>query len=337
MAGKDILSQEEIDALLHGVDDGDVSTDAEQSQDGVLAYDLSSQERIVRGRLPTLEMINERFARLLRASVFNIFRRAAEISVGGIKMMKFSEYVQSLYVPTSLNLISIHPLRGKALFVVDPRLVFILVDNYFGGSGRFRAKIEGRDFTPTETRVIQLVLKDAFDDMEKAWEPALKVDFEYHNSEVNPQFANIVSPSEVVVVNKFQIELDGGGGEIHLTMPYSMIEPIRDVLGAGLQSDRGDNDMRWINALKEETKSAMVEMKGNLVQTKLPLREILEMETGDIIPIELPDEILLKAAGTPLLKGKFGISNGKHAVKIDELIYPQDVKEKTVTKAAISK
>ncbi len=328
MAGNDILSQEEIDALLHGVDDGDVDTEPQEAEGDVQPLDLGSQERIVRGRLPTLEMINERYARLLRTSIFNVLRRAAEISVGGIKMVKFSEYVQSLYVPTSLNLVSIHPLRGKALFVFDPRLVFILVDNFFGGTGRFRAKIEGRDFTPTETRVVQIVLEQAFKDMQKAWEPALEIEFEYHSSEVNPQFANIVSPSEVVVVNTFTVELDGGGGEIHLTMPYSMIEPIRDILGAGLQSDRGENDTRWIRALQDEIKEAKVELRSHLVETELPLREVLEMEAGDIIPVELPEQVVVAAAGVPIFKGQFGISNGKHAVKVEDIIYPKDVLEK---------
>ncbi|MCG8081229.1 MAG: flagellar motor switch protein FliM, partial [Candidatus Thiodiazotropha taylori] len=201
MSANDLLSQEEIDALLHGVDSGDVATESDVADEGgTVSYDFTSQDRIVRGRLPTLEMINERFARLFRTSLFNMLRRTADLSVSGIQMQKFSEFVHSLFVPTSLNMIKVPPLRGKGLFVFDPKLVFSVVDNYFGGSGRFHTKIEGRDFTPTENRVIQLLLNSAFEDLKAAWKPVFQVDFEYSGSEVNPQFANIVSPSEVVVV-----------------------------------------------------------------------------------------------------------------------------------------
>ncbi len=196
MSVNDLLSQDEIDALLHGVGSGDVDTDADAGLPGGEAqhYDFTSQDRIVRGRMPTLEMINERFARHFRISLFNMLRRSAEISVGGVQMLKFAEYVHSLFVPTSLNLVKVKPLRGTALFVVDPKLVFLVVDNFFGGDGRFHTKIEGREFTPTEVRVIQMVLQLAFRDLREAWSPVMQVEFDYINSEVNPQFANIVSP-----------------------------------------------------------------------------------------------------------------------------------------------
>ena len=231
----DLLSQDEIDALLHGVSGGDVETetDEEVPEGEARGYDFTSQDRIVRGRMPTLEMINERFARYFRISLFNMLRRAGEISVSGVQMLKFAEYVHSLFVPTSLNLVRVPPLRGTALFVLEPKLVFALVDNFFGGGGRFHTKIEGREFTPTELRVIQMVLDLAFKDLSQAWKPVMDVGFDYQSSEVNPHFANIVSPTEVVVVNTFRVELDGGGGDLHVTMPYSMVEPIRQLLDAG--------------------------------------------------------------------------------------------------------
>src|SRR5690606_750161 len=195
----DLLSQDEIDALLHGVDDGLVSVQETPAPGGVKSYDLTSQDRIVRGRMPTLEMVNERFARYTRVSMFNLLRRSADVAVGGVQVMKFGEYVHSLYVPTSLNLVKMRPLRGVALFILDSRLVFKLVDNFFGGDGR-HAKIEGREFTPTELRVVRMVLDQAFVDLKEAWNALMEVEFEYLNSEVNPAIANIVSPSEVVVV-----------------------------------------------------------------------------------------------------------------------------------------
>ena len=230
MSGKDLLSQDEIDALLHGVDKGDVETATEDEvADGdAVTYDFASQDRIVRGRMPTLEMINERFGRLYRTSLFGMLRRSADIAVSGVQMIKFSEFVHSLFVPTSLNIFKLNPLRGKALFIYDPRLVFGVVDCYFGGKGRFHNKVEGREFTPTETRVIQMMLELAFADLTEAWNPVLRVEFEYLNSEVNPQFANIVNPSEVVVITSFHVDLESGSGDFHICLPYSMLEPIRE-------------------------------------------------------------------------------------------------------------
>jgi flagellar motor switch protein FliM len=201
--------------------------------------------------MPTLEMINERFARYTRISMFNLLRRSADVAVGGVQVMKFGEYVHSLYVPTSLNLVKIKPLRGTALFILDAKLVFKLVDNFFGGDGR-HAKIEGREFTPTELRVVRMVLDQCFVDLKEAWQAIMPVNFEYINSEVNPAMANIVGPSEAVVVSTFHIELDGGGGDLHVTMPYSMIEPVREMLDAGFQSDLDDQDERWVKALRED-------------------------------------------------------------------------------------
>lgn len=318
MSVNDLLSQDEIDALLHGVDSGDVDTDGDAGlEDGQARnYDFASQDRIVRGRMPTLEMINERFARHFRISLFNMLRRSAEISVGGVRMLKFGEYVHSLFVPTSLNLVKCHPLRGTALFVMDPKLVFIAVDNFFGGDGRYHAKIEGREFTPTEQRIIQLMLRQAFRDLKEAWAPVMGLDFEYVNSEVNPQFANIVSPTEVVVVSTFSIELDGGGGDMHVTMPYSMLEPIRELLDAGVQSDRSDIDERWTLALREEIKTAEIELSSTLGEAQLSLRDILSLKEGDIIPIELPETVTLSSQDIPIFRGHFGISGGYNAIKV---------------------
>ena len=323
----DLLSQDEIDALLHGVSGGDVETETDEEipEGEIRGYDFASQDRIVRGRMPTLEMINERFARYFRISLFNMLRRAGEISVSGVQMLKFAEYVHSLFVPTSLNLVRVHPLRGTALFVLEPKLVFALVDNFFGGGGRFHTKIEGREFTPTELRVIQMVLEIAFTDLAQAWKPVLDVGFEYQSSEVNPHFANIVSPTEVVVVNTFRVELEGGGGDLHVTMPYSMVEPIRDLLDAGVQSDRSDRDERWTRAIREEMKEARVEMKSMLVEASLSLRELNELEAGDVIPIDLPNLVTLEAEETPVFRGKFGIHNGSRSVKVLQKIIPDQI------------
>ena len=319
MAVQDLLSQDEIDALLHGVDDGLVQTDSAAEPGSIKSYDLTSQDRIVRGRMPTLEMINERFARYTRISMFNMLRRSADVAVGGVQVMKFGEYVHSLYVPTSLNLVKIKPLRGTALFILDAKLVFKLVDNFFGGDGR-HAKIEGREFTPTELRVVRMVLEQAFIDLKEAWQAIMEVNFEYINSEVNPAMANIVGPSEAIVVSTFHIELDGGGGDLHVTMPYSMIEPVREMLDAGFQSDLDDQDERWVKALREDLLDVDVPLSATVARRQLRLRDILHMQPGDVIPVELPEELIMRANGVPSFKVKLGSHKGNLALQVIEPI-----------------
>ncbi len=327
MAQPDILSQDEIDALLHGVDGGKVETGTDvPPQDGVARpYDLASNDRIVRGRMPTLEMINDRFARFLRTTIFNLLRRTAEISVSGVQTIKFSQYAHSLLVPTSLNMVRIRPLRGTGLVVFDPKLVFTLVDNFFGGDGRFYTKIEGRDFTPTEQRVIQMLLTQVLRDMKEAWAMVADVEFEYLSSEMNPQFANIVSPTEVVVVNTFHVELEGGGGDIQLTMPYATIEPLRELLAAGVQSDRKEADDRWPQSLRHEVRAATVELEATLTETEITLGELISLQPGDVIPIDMPKVITARVEGVPVFNGQFGVSHGNFALKVAERVVPRSV------------
>ncbi len=317
MSTADLLSQDEIDALLHGVDDGDVETESSEDDapQGTRSYDFANQERIVRGRMPTLEMVNERFARYFRISLFNFLRRSAEISVSGIQVQKFSEFVQSLFVPTNLNIIRMGPLRGRALIVMEPRLVFTAVDNFFGGGGQFYNKVEGREFTPTEMRVIRLIIDVVFKDMTEAWKPVMEVEFEYMNSEVNPQFANVVSPSEIVVISTIHIELEGGGGDLNLVMPYNMIEPIRELLDA-VTSDHGEVDGRWQESLRNEVMRSPVELSSFLVEKEMSIRDVMKLNTGDVIPIDVPDEVMLRAEKVPVFKGKLGLSDGNYAVQI---------------------
>lgn len=317
MAQQDVLSQEEIDALLNGVDGGDVETDEAPVAAGeVQSFDLASQDRIVRGRMPTLEMVNERFARYLRVSIFNMLRRSAEISVRGVEMMKFQEYMRSLHVPTSLNLVGVKPLRGTSLIILNAKLIFNVVDTYFGGSGQFYNRIEGREFTPVETRVIQRMRNMVFEDLKEAWSPVLDVEFDFHSMEVNPQFANIVSPSEIVVVNRFGIELEGSEGEIHYTLPYSSVEPIRELLDSGMASDRMENDERWMLSLQEEIRDAEVDIGVELLRKQISLKDLVKIKKGDIIPIKMPETVTVMAENIPCFKGQVGVSGNHYAVKI---------------------
>ena len=318
----DILSQDEVDALLGGVDDGviDTSTDEGAFDGEVLPFDFNNQERIVRGRLPTLEMINERFARYFRISFFDMLRKSPEISVTGIEMVKFNEYIQTLQQPTSLSMMKMLPLRGTGLIVLDPGLVFILVDNFFGGDGTIETKIEPREFTSTELRVIEKVVHISFQDLVKAWEPVMSVNFNYHNHEVNPQMATIVSPTEVIVVSTFHVELDGGGGDIQIVYPYSMIEPIRNLLDTGVQSDHGEIDERWAILLKEELMHAKINMQALFVEKQVPISDLINFRAGDIIPIDMPEQVLLLAEDMPVIRGQFGEHQGNAAIKVEDVI-----------------
>lgn len=316
----DVLSQDEIDALLHGVDDVPEEGDPTVHDKDTMSYDFSSQDRIVRGRMPTLEIVNERFARHMRVSLFNMMRRSAEVSINGIQMIKFGEYIHTLFVPTSLNMVRFRPLKGTGLITMEARLVFILVDNFFGGDGRYHAKIEGREFTPTERRIIQMLLKIIFEDYKEAWSPVMDVSFEYLDSEVNPAMANIVSPTEVVVISSFHIELDGGGGDFHVSLPYSMLEPIRELLDAGVQSDTEDTDFRWSKALRDEIMDVDVDINTHLLDFTLSLREVMDMKAGDVIPVDMPENLTVLVEDLPTFRAKLGRSRENLALQIVEKI-----------------
>ena len=315
MSLNQVLDQDEIDALLGGAEE-----EEEVEPEGpVKSFDFS-HDRIVRGRMPTLEMVNERYARNIRVSLFNFLRRSPEIASQGVTVLKYGEYVNTLFLPTSLNVIKMKPLRGQALFILDAKLVYILVDNFFGGAGKFHNKIEGRDFTPTESRLIRKFLEMAFSDMKDAWKAVLDVEYEYISSEVNPAMANIVSPSEMVVISKFRIELEGGAGDMHITIPYSVLEPIRDLLDSGVQSDKDDSDERWINAMHTEIYQAKIPLKAVLATKELKLKDIMNMNEGDVIPIELASRAIMYAENVPSFLVKVGQTNEKYALKVEELL-----------------
>ncbi len=314
------LSQEEVDALLKGVTGDQDDTDNLEDTSGVRPYNLATQERIVRGRMPTLEIINERFARLLRIGLFNFLRRSAEVSVGTVKVSKYSEFIRNLVVPTNLNLTHMKPLRGTSLIVLDPGLVFLLVDNLFGGDGRFHTRVEGRDFTQTEQRIIQRILEIIYETYAKSWEPVYPVQFEYIRSEMNTQFANIATPNEVVVSTTFTIELGPVSGEMHMCMPYSMIEPIRDLLTSSLQGETLEIDKRWVRLMTQQIQIAEVELVADLGQTRVTLGDILNMKVGDIIPLQVPEIVAAKVDGTPVMECKYGVFNGNYALRVEKLL-----------------
>jgi flagellar motor switch protein FliM len=316
---KEFLSQDEVDALLRGVT-GEKEEAKPEDTPGVRTYNLATQERIVRGRMPTLEIINERFARLLRIGLFNFMRRTAQITVGPVKVVKYGEFVRNLVVPTNLNMIQVKPLRGTALFVFDPNLVFLVVDNLFGSDGRFHTRVEGREFTQTEQRIIQRLLDVVFEEYEKSWKPVYEVKFEYMRSEMNTQFANICTPNEVVVTVTFTIEFGSVGGEFHVCMPYSMIEPIRDILYSSLQGDHMEVDKRWLRLMSRQVQIAEVELVANIGHASVTLKQILNMHAGDVIALDIPDTIVAHVDGVPVMQCRYGVLNGQYALRVETML-----------------
>lgn len=325
---QDFLSQDEVDALLKGVSGEADEPEKEEETGGIRGYDIGRQERIVRGRMPTLELINERFARYLRIGLFNYMHRTTEISLGPIRVQKYSEFIRNLVVPTNLNLVQFKPLRGTGMIVFDPNLVFLVVDNMFGGDGRFHTRVEGRDFTPTEQRIIQGLLNVVFAEFEKAWKPVYALKLEYVRSEMNSQFANIATPSEIVVAITFSLEFSGSTAEMHLCLPYSMVEPIRDILYSSMQSDHLVSDKRWIGTLTRQLQSADVELVAHLGTMQVTLGQILKMKPGDVIPFNIEETITAEVGHVPVMECRYGLQNGQYALKVERFLASDNAEKK---------
>jgi flagellar motor switch protein FliM len=316
-----ILSQNEVDALLQGITGESQSLEQDEApSDGPRPYDLANQERIVRGRMPTMEVVNERFARNLRVGLFNLIRKSPEVSIGGIKVQKYSAFLREIVVPTNFNVVSVKPLRGSALIVCDPNLVFAVIDALFGGAGKYHTRIEGREFSPTELRVILRLAQTIMTEYAKAWQGIYALELEYQRSEMQPQFANVASPSEMVVTTSFMLEIGDASGTVSMCFPYSTLEPIRDVLYSTSQGDAGEPDRRWVQVLKSEIQSAEVELVATLATAPATVEQLLSFKPGDFIELDLEPLIQAKVDGVPVFDCHYGTSNKHYAIKIDQLL-----------------
>ena len=327
------LSQDEVDALLQGIT-GEVETViAPPELEPVpppprvpvepMNYNLGTDERIVRGRMTTLEVINERFARDLRSSLLIFMHRNAHISVGAVQIQKYSDFVRNLPVPANINLIQMKPLRGAALFVFEPKLVFLVVDNLFGSDGRYHIREEGRDFTPTEQRIIKRLLNLTLESYGKAWQPVYRLDFEYVRSELQIKRANIVAPNEVVVSTTFDIEFGQLGGALTVCIPYSMIQPIRGLLANPLLAEV-EVDNRWIKQLSQQVTSADVELVAQFLMIESSIGQLLKLKVGDVLPVEIPTLITVEINGIPVMECDYGTSNKHYALRVQKMINHQD-------------
>jgi flagellar motor switch protein FliM len=321
-----VLMQDEVDALLRGLSGGDIDTEPEVQEDesGIVSFDLANQDRIIRGRMPVLEIVNDRFARLCTNALSNSVRKRVELNPISIDMTKFGEFIRSLPVPTSINIFKMEPLRGNAIIVVDSRLVFALVENIFGGAST-QPKIEGREFTRIEQCVVDKIVKIALDNMEDSWRPVHDVKLELIRSEINPQFAAIVPPSDVVLVITFEVELESALGSMIICLPYATIEPIRSKLHASFQTERLEVDHAWVARLKERIMETPVELKVNFGTTTITGNQLLRMQVGDILALDTDVEDLLPCtvAGVEKYQGIAGTVKAMKAFQIIRENEPQ--------------
>jgi len=316
-----ILSQDEVDALLQGITGESQKLEEEEVVEGEIRnYDISSQERIVRGRMPTMEIINERFARNIRIGLFNFIRKSPEIAIGSIKVQKYSAFLREIVVPTNFNIVSVRPLRGSGLIVCDPTLVFAVIDSLFGGAGKYHTRIEGRDFSPTEQRIIRRLVDVITAEYKNAWKGVYPLELEYQRSEMQPQFANVATPSEIVVATSFTLEIGDASGTIHFCIPYATLEPIRDVLYSTIQGDSAEPDRRWVNLMTQQIQAAHVELVAELAYAPATVEQLLSFKPGDFIELDLKPGIQAKVSGVPVLDCHYGVSNGKYALKVDQLL-----------------
>ncbi len=319
------LSQEEVDALLEGVTGESQKSVEEVAEAGeIRAYNMSSQERIVRGRMPTMEIVNERFARNLRIGLFNFIRRSPEISVGPVQVQRYSAFLRELAVPTNFNIVAIRPLRGSGLIVCEPALVFGVIDTLYGGIGKFQTRIEGRDFSATEQRVINRLVDVIADEYKKAWRGIYPIELDYQRSEMQPQFANIATPSEIVISTSFQLEIAEITGSIHFCMPYATMEPIRDVLYSSTQGDSIEVDRRWVTVLTREIQAAEVTLVAELARADATVEELLAMKPGDFIELARQPRIEASVDGVPVFECQYGTHNAKYAIRIDKCLRGND-------------
>jgi flagellar motor switch protein FliM len=320
-----ILSQDEVDALLQGITGESQKLETEEAPQGAIRdYKLESQERIVRGRMPTMEIINERFSRNIRVGLFNLVRRSPEVAVGAIKVQKFSAFLREIVVPTNFNIVSVRPLRGSGLIVCDPTLVFAVIDALFGGAGKFHTRIEGRDFSPTEQRVIMRLVEVITAEYKKAWNGVYPIELEYQRSEMQPQFASVAAPSEIVVSTSFTVEIGETSGTIHFCIPYATLEPIRDTLYSTVQGDSNEPDRRWVKLLTQQIQAAEVELVAELARAPATVEQLLSLKPGDFIELDLEQLVQAKVDGVPVFDCHYGTSNGKYAIKIDQMLMNQN-------------
>lgn len=319
-----VLSQNEVDALLNAVSDGrldDQENESGGNTAGIIHYDLANQDRIIRGRMPTLDIIHDRFIRLFRVSLSAALRKVANIGVNSSGPIKFGEFMNSLPLPSCLNILRLEPLRGSAVMVIESKLLYALVDSLFGGNDVPYTKIEGKDFTPIEIKIARRIVMSAIDDLERAWGPVFPLKFNYSRTEINPQFVAVVPPSDVVISTSFDVELEKMSGSIKLVIPYSTLEPIKSKLSVGFQNEQLEVDHIWINRIKSQLLGTSLNLSVLLGHSWITLNDLMNLKSGDILVLDKdadkPLDVLVE--GMHKFKVVPGVLKGAKAIKIVEI------------------
>ncbi|RJQ13398.1 MAG: flagellar motor switch protein FliM [Nitrospiraceae bacterium] len=319
-----ILSQDEVDALLKGVASGEIDTDEARDKiiGGVRPYDFTSQERIIRGRMPGLEIANEGFARLFRSSVSSLIMKFIDISIQNVEIIKFGDFIKTIPVPSSINIFRMEPLKGYSLFVMEAPLVFAFIEFFFGGANAKHIKSEGRAFTPIEQRVIQKVVKLALRDMGASWAGIAPIQPEYVSSEINPQFVTIVTPAEIVISVEILIEIEDFAGKMFFCIPYSMVEPVKEKLYSGIHGDKFETDHRWGVVMKDALMAMQVNMTAEVGTIVVTFGDLMNFDTGTVLNLgkSVTEELLIRVEGSPKFRGTPGVSRGNQAVRLTGFI-----------------
>jgi len=314
----EILSQEEVDALLKGIQEGEVETEKGIEPAGVKSYDFTGQEKIVRGRMPSLDIANERLARNFRLSLSSAIRRMVDITNVNVTITKFYDFMRGIPFPSSINIFKMDPLRGFGLLVFDAQMIFSLIEFFFGGTGKTYYKPEGREFTAIEQKIIHKVVMIFFDDMEEAWRAIYPMKPVYVRAEMNPQFVNIVTPVDVVIKVEFVLEIEGKQCKAFLCIPYGTVEPIKEKLYSAFSADRDELDMKWLERLKERLKEIPVVVSGVLGKVMLDVNRVVDLKVNDLIILDrrVEEDIDILVEGYPKFKGKFGVFRGSYGLKV---------------------
>ncbi len=320
----EILSQDEVDSLLDGLDSGNVETEKDmvspQLAGEMSAYDFTGQDKVVRARMPTFDVINERLSREVRTTLSSLLQTNVDVTANPFNTLKFSEFVRSLPVPTSLHVFRLEPLRGQGLIVFESQLVYNLIDTFFGGAALGKARVEGREFTAIEEVMIKKAVVAVLRNMETAWAPIEKVKATLIRSEMNPQFTAIVLPTDLVLVTRFEIELEQAAGNLVVCYPYSMIEPLRNKLASGVQAEAEEIDTNWRRMIKEVILNSQVELRIQLGKTEIIGEKLLYMQPGDVIQLDNDVSAPLSCFvdGLEKMTGYIGVQRGFQAFKIHE-------------------
>ena len=325
MGEEEILSQEEVDALLRGVGDGELETETDEITEnisGVEPFDLTTQEKVISGRLPTLNIINQMFCKLFQNTFSKLMRRSVQVSTISTDTIKFGDFQSSLPFPSCLHIFRMEPLRGHGLVVMENKLISAVIDTIFGGTGTQKTKITDRNFSSIEIRMIKSIIISALEDLEKSWRPVHTLTTNLVRSEVNPQFAAIVTPNDVVLVVLFKIEMENISGTLTICLPHAAIKPIIPKLKTEFQSEKMEVDHVWVSRLRAKLLTAELELVAELGTTTITPQDLMKYKVGDtiILGADVTDPLLLKVEQIPKFKGFSGVSRGNKAVQLAEKI-----------------